>query len=88
MSTLQNWYELYMIIMGAAGHMLFLFQALKIFYTQRAHDVSLIGFVIAFISLVSWLLYGIMKKDRALIIVNAIGATAAFVCICAIIIYR
>jgi uncharacterized protein with PQ loop repeat len=88
MVTFEKLYERYMVVIGSVGHLLFVFQTIKILQTGCAHDLSLGGFVISFVSLVSWLIYGFMKKDRPLIIVNIFGSLAAFGCICAILIFR
>jgi uncharacterized protein with PQ loop repeat len=86
--TLTKIYEKYMICMGSFGHFLFIFQTIKIIQTQSSYDVSLIGFFVSFISLVSWLIYGILKGDSVLILVNIFGSVSAFFCICAILYFR
>lgn len=88
MQKLMRIYEHYMLLIGSFGHFLFVLQTIKIIQTGSAHDLSLGGFLISFISLISWLIYGFLKKDRPLIIVNAVGAFAAFVCLCAIVAFR
>jgi len=83
-----HFYEKYMILMGSAGHFIFLFQARKIIVEQSASNVSLEGFLIAFISIISWLLYGILKKDRVLVIVNVFGCISALICLTIILMHR
>jgi MtN3 and saliva related transmembrane protein len=51
-----------------------------------AHDVSLPGFSVGLIALLSWLLYGILVKDKVLVIVNIIGALCALTTVIAILI--
>jgi MtN3 and saliva related transmembrane protein len=80
-----EWYKVYISFMGIIGHSLYLFQAARIWSTGSAHDVSLIGFIMAFIAMVSWLIYGIMVKDKAIIRVNIAGVTFAFICLVVII---
>lgn len=80
-----KFYRVYMVIMGAVGHFLFLFQAWKIFETGSSADVSLFGFLIAFISILSWLIYGLIIKDTVLIIDNIFGVSAALICLYAIV---
>ena len=80
-----KFYRVYMVLMGGVGHFLFLFQAWKIFSTGSSEDVSLIGFSIALISLVSWLVYGLLIKDWVLIICNTFGVISAILCIYAIV---
>ncbi|WP_414437840.1 SemiSWEET family transporter [Candidatus Bealeia paramacronuclearis] len=69
------------------GHFLFVFQAWKIYTTESAQGVSLIGFLIAFMSLSSWFVYGLIIKDAVLIINNAFGLIVALICIYEIIIW-
>jgi uncharacterized protein with PQ loop repeat len=88
MVTFEKLYEHYMIVIGSVGHLLFVFQTVKIIQTGCAKDLSLGGFLISFVSLVSWLVYGFLKKDKPLILVNLFGSLAAAVCIGAILIFR
>lgn len=74
-----------MCAMGIIGHSLFLFQTYKIISTKSSKDISLTGFFIAFLSITSWLVYGLLIKDRVLIYVNIVGFIAALFCILAII---
>lgn len=80
-----HYYEKYMIGMGAAGHLIFVFQAHKIWVNKSAEGVSLEGFLIAFLSIVSWLLYGFLKKDKVLVCVNIFGFFVSMICLAAII---
>jgi uncharacterized protein with PQ loop repeat len=88
MNRLEALYAHYMVVVGSVGHFLFVLQTIKIIQTGSSQDVSLGGFVISFVSLVSWLMYGFMKKDRVLIIVNMFGAIAAFICISTILLFK
>lgn len=88
MVTFEKLYERYMVVIGSVGHLLFVFQTVKIIQTGCAKDLSLGGFIISFISLVSWLIYGFLKKDKPLIIVNLFGSVAALACIGAIVFFR
>jgi len=88
MITFEKLYGYYMVLIGSVGHLLFVLQTIKILQTGCAKDLSLGGFLISFVSLVSWLVYGLMKKDKPLIIVNLFGSLAAFVCICVILLFR
>ncbi|MGV3345705.1 SemiSWEET family transporter [Enterobacteriaceae bacterium LUAb1] len=65
--------ENYMSWIGPIGNFMFYFQAGKIFMTSKASDISLSGFIISLIAMSSWLIYGVIMKDRALIITNTIG---------------
>jgi MtN3 and saliva related transmembrane protein len=75
-----------MIVMGSLGHSMFLMQTHKIFMSGTAHDVSLPGFIVVFFALVCWLFYGILIKDKVLVIVNIVGALCAVTTVIAIIV--
>lgn len=83
-----KFYEKYMLAMGIAGHFIFIFQAYKVFVHKSAADVSLEGFLIAFVSIISWLLYGSLKKDKVLIRVNVFGVLAASLCIIIVLLFK
>lgn len=83
-----QFYEKYMIFMGIAGHFIFIFQTYKIITNKNAAGVSLEGFIVAFLSIISWLFYGSLKKDKVLIIVNIFGLLASSICLIAIISLR
>lgn len=70
-------YQKYMLIVGLMGGLLFYLQAAKIYFYGSAQDLSLTGFVISWLSLLSWLGYGILLKDRVLIVVNISGILGA-----------
>lgn len=79
---MQNLYEKYMFFMGFAGQMVFYLQAYEIFSTHRADNVSLPAFLFGLASVSSWLIYGLMIKNRVLVVANAfavVGALAAVV---------
>ena len=80
-------YEKYMYVVGFCGHGLFILQAIKMFSTRSALGVSLPGFIIACISLASWLFYGILKQDKVLVYVNVVGLLSALLCVFAITIF-
>lgn len=76
--------EKLMTIIGVCGQTLFYFQAYKIYAGGSAQDVSVPGFCFAFFSLISWLFYGLLIKNKVLIIVNAFAAIGAFLTLLAI----
>jgi uncharacterized protein with PQ loop repeat len=79
------WYEHYMTVVGAGGHMLFVFQILRIIQTRSSNDVSFMGFFVASFSIYSWLVYGYLVNDKVLIRVNLVGALLSTVCLVTII---
>lgn len=76
--------EKIMIIVGVCGQSLFYFQAYKIYAMGSASDVSGWGFSFAFLSLVCWLIYGIIIHNKVLILVNAFAVIGAFLTLLAI----
>lgn len=71
------YYAKFMIVVGILGQSLFYLQAFKIYRQGSAKDVSLEGFLVALFSLTCWLIYGILIKDKVLVIVNIFGVLGA-----------
>ncbi len=82
-----NYYEKYMLVIGVLGQFLFYVQGFKIFTTRSAGDVSLTGFLLGLTSVTSWLIYGIMIKNRVLIIANAFAVVGALLVVAGILIH-
>lgn len=80
-------YSTYILIIGTIGQFAPYLQAYKTFTTERASDLSIPAYVIAFISLVSWLVYGILIKDKPLIISNIVGLIGTAIVIISMIMY-
>lgn len=80
-------YEKYMFFIGIVGQLLFYFQAYKIFSTQSACSVSLVGFSISFISLTSWLIYGLILKNLVLTLSNIAGLIGCTLVLIGIMLY-
>lgn len=81
-------YTKYMFLMGAIGHLIFVLQTYKIFATKSSADVSLEGFLISLISIISWLFYGYLINDKVLVRVNLFGLFVGLICIATIIYYK
>ncbi|HEV2524650.1 MAG TPA: SemiSWEET family transporter [Gammaproteobacteria bacterium] len=75
---MQNIYEKYMFFIGIAGQMVFYLQAYEIFSAKRAENVSLTAFLFGLVSVASWLIYGIVIKNRVLVVANAFAVVGAF----------
>ncbi|HEY5259389.1 MAG TPA: SemiSWEET family transporter [Rhabdochlamydiaceae bacterium] len=86
-SQLLNYYEKYMLVVGTLGQLLFYMQGIKIFLSQSANDVSMFGFMLGLISVSSWLLYGILLKNKVLIVSNAFAVVGAIFVIVGILLY-
>lgn len=83
----RKFYEWYMNIIGPIGNLMFYFQSYEIFKTKSSGSVSFIGFSISVIAMVSWLIYGIMLKNKPLIIANLVGTLGAVLVVIAILVY-
>jgi MtN3 and saliva related transmembrane protein len=81
-------YERYMLIIGVLGQLLFYTQGIKIFLTKSASDVSILGFLFGLFSVSSWLIYGILIKNRILIVSNAFAVIGALFVVVGILIHR
>lgn len=80
-------YEKYMSIIGPVTNIMFYLQAYKIFTSKSAQDVSGVGFFMSFIGLSSWLIYGVLLKNKPLIIANLFGVTGAILTLLGILMY-
>ena len=83
----KKWFVKNMGIIGSFGQLLFFFQAFTIFWNKNAGEVSLLGFTIALTSLSCWLSYGLIVKDRPIIMANVTGVIGALCVVLGIIIY-
>jgi MtN3 and saliva related transmembrane protein len=81
------YYEKYMLAMGILGQLLFYTQGVKIFVTKSANDVSITGFLLGLVSVSSWLIYGILIKNKVLILSNIFAVVGALFVIAGIYIY-
>ena len=68
-----DYYEYYIMTVGILGQSMHYIQAYKIFSTQSAEDISLPAYLICLFLLVNWLIYGAVKKAKALIYDEVIG---------------
>src|SRR5579872_4612831 len=82
-----SYFEKYMLVVGVLGQLLFYIQGVKILMNHSAKDVSLLGFSLGLFSVASWLTYGILIKDRALIIANIFAVLGAMFVITGVLIY-
>jgi MtN3 and saliva related transmembrane protein len=78
--SVPRWFQWYMYLVGIGGNSFFYIQAIEIFTSQSAHDVSLAAFSIALWAVSSWFVYGVVLRNPVLIIANIVGIIgAAFV---------
>jgi uncharacterized protein with PQ loop repeat len=81
------YYEQYMYVVGIVGQLVFYAQAYTIFYNKAAVDVSLFGFFMGFVSVSSWLFYGIILNNRPLIVANTVATIGAALVLIGIFLY-
>jgi uncharacterized protein with PQ loop repeat len=76
-----------MYFVGFIGNSFPIIQAYKIFVNRSAVDVSLWGYLIFFWGVTSWLIYGILQRDRVLITTNSFATFSSLVCMIAILFF-
>lgn len=86
-SVLYKFYENYMIVVGSLSSMVFYLQAYEIAKNKSANDVSLVAFICGLISVASWLIYGVILKNKPLIASNALAVVGASLAVILIILY-
>jgi len=69
------------------GQSMHYIQAWKIYTTKSAEDISLVAYVICLILLIHWLVYGIVIKDRVIIMAETLGVIGSMLVIIGTIIY-
>jgi len=80
-------FEKLTILMGLIGQFATYIQVFKIFYLKSSHAISFISTIISFISIIFWLLYGIEKNIRTLIICNIFGLIGISLVLWGVILY-
>ncbi len=73
----QHYYGRYMMLIGVLGQFLFYFQAWKIFTHKSAQSLSFPGFMISFISVTSWMIYGILLNNKVIFYSNLVAVVGA-----------
>jgi len=66
-------YELFGIIGGFLGVMLFIPQIIKTIKTKSVKDLSIYTWVLIFINVLFWMFYGVFKNDLIIMIPNMIA---------------
>jgi len=69
------------------GQSMHYIQAWKIYTTRSAEDISLVAYIICLILLIHWLVYGIVIKDRVIIMAETLGVIGSMLVITGTIIY-
>ncbi|WP_341787277.1 SemiSWEET family transporter [Rickettsia endosymbiont of Cantharis rufa] len=87
-SNINHHYEYYIMTVGILGQSMHYIQAYKIFSTQSAEDISLPAYLICLFLLVNWLIYGAVKKAKALIYAEILGIIGCSAIIIGIYLYN
>jgi len=74
----------WVVCLGQSMHYI---QAWKIYTTRSAEDISLPAYIICLILLVHWLVYGIVVKDRVIVMAEILGVIGSTLVIIGTIIY-
>lgn len=85
--NIKAFYEKYMVIIGTMGQVMHYIQAWKIYTTKSASDISLTAYIISFILLLNWLIYGITISSKPLIYAEITGLIGAMIVIVSVFIY-
>ena len=65
--------SIYMSWILSLGQSMHYIQAWKIFTTKSSEDISLMAYIICFILVTHWLIYGFIIKDKVIIIAETLG---------------
>lgn len=82
-----KWYKSYMLVAGVLGSIVPYVQAIEIFVSGSAENVSILAYILITIAMASWLLYGIFLKDIPMLVANSVGVAGCLFCIASILIY-
>ena len=69
--------SIYMSWILSLGQSMHYVQAWKIFTTKSSEDISLMAYIICFILVTHWLIYGFIIKDKVIIIDETLGVIGA-----------
>ena len=80
-------FTIYMSWVVNLGQSMHYIQAWKIFTTKSAEDISLIAYIICLVLLIHWLIYGIVIKDKVIILAETLGVIGVILVIFGTVIY-
>ena len=83
----RNLFTTYMCFVVNLGQSMHYIQAWKIYNTKSAEDISLMSYIICLVLLIHWLVYGIIVKDKVIIIAETLGIIGSILVIIGTIIY-
>ena len=82
--TILESYMSWMVVLGQSMHFI---QAWKIYTTKSSSDVSLTAYIICMILLLHWFSYGLLIKNKVLIIAEGLGLLGAISVVIGILLY-
>ena len=77
----------WMYFIAVFGNAFFYIQAYKIFRDQDARSVSTVAFCLAFVTVSSWFVYGLILKNKVMLIANVVAMIGAALVVAGSIIY-
>lgn len=80
-------YRRYMYLVGIGGNLFFYIQAYQIFTRRDAGNVSVIAFAVAFWAVASWFGYGLVLRNRVLIVANIVAMIGAASVVVGVLLY-
>ncbi len=80
-------YDVYMYAVGVIAPIAGYMQVYKIIESHSAGDISMLGNIVALIAAISWLIYGIIKKNYIIMIANAASVISEIAIVLGIILY-
>ncbi|MCC6572480.1 MAG: hypothetical protein IT462_01700 [Planctomycetes bacterium] len=87
-SEFARWFKRFMFVPGVGGNFVPLIQAARVFAEHDSKAQSLEGWLVALFCLSCWLMYGVVLKDKVLIIANIVGVINVIVLCIGILMYR
>lgn len=83
-----NWLAITTTVLGSLASLGFFFQTIKIVKNRDSKNISLITYLVLFITALFWLFYGISIKNIPLIVSYIIGTLSTASVIVVFLIYR
>jgi uncharacterized protein with PQ loop repeat len=81
-------FERYFLFIGTAGHLFFYLQAFKIFTSECVAGLSLPAFLVSFVAIGHWVIYGFIKRLPSIFYSNSFGLVGLILVLIGIIIYQ
>ena len=86
--NISHYFDYYVLIIALIGNGMYYAQALEIFLSKTSCSVSLLGFLMGTFSSANWLIYGIVRKVKPIVISSTFGLVGGILVLGMIIFYR